>query len=92
MIESVLHRRAAKLGSMRIEQELQDKGLDPEAISAALAALKATELARAQAVWQKKFGAPAANALEAARQMRFLATRGFGADVIRRAVKGPASD
>jgi len=57
-----------------------------------MATLKATELERAQAVWQKKFGALPTNALEAARQMRFLATRGFGADVIRRAVKGPASD
>lgn len=92
VIESVLHRRAAKLGSTRIERELQDKGLEPDAISAAMATLKATELERAQAVWQKKFGALPTNALEAARQMRFLATRGFGADVIRRAVKGPASD
>ena len=92
VIESVLHRRAAKLGNTRIAQELQGKGLEPEAISAALATLKATELERARAVWQKKFGTPATNAQEAARQMRFLAARGFGADVIRRAVKDPASD
>ncbi len=92
VIESVLHRRASKLGSTRIRQELQGKGLDPDAISDALASLKTTELERAQAVWQKKFGAPPANAMEAARQMRFLAARGFCADTIRRAVKGPASD
>ncbi len=92
VIESVLNRRAAKLGTTRIGQELQGKGLDPDAISDALASLKATEVERARAVWQKKFGTVAANASEAARQMRFLASRGFGADAIRRAIKGLASD
>ena len=92
VIESVLNRRSAKLGSTRIHQELQGKGLDPDAVSAALASLKATETERALAVWQKKFGTPAANAPEAARQMRFLASRGFGADAIRRVLKDRASD
>jgi regulatory protein len=92
VIESVLNRRAAKLGATRIEQELQGKGLDPEAISDALASLKATEQERARVVWQKKFGTPAANAQEAARQMRFLASRGFSADAIRRVLKDRASD
>jgi regulatory protein len=92
VIESVLNRRSAKLGATRIHQELQGKGLDPDAISDALASLKATEAERAQAVWQKKFGTPAANATEAARQMRFLASRGFCSDAIRRVLKGLASD
>ena len=92
VIESVLNRRAAKLGSTRIQQELQGKGLGRDAISATLASLKATEAERARAVWQKKFGVPPVDAPDAARQMRFLAARGFGADAIRSAVKGPASD
>ena len=92
VIESVLNRRTAKLGATRIEQELQGKGLDPEAISDALASLKATEQERARVVWQKKFGTRAANAQEAARQMRFLASRGFSADAIRRVLKDRASD
>lgn len=91
VIESIVHRRAAKLGTARIKQELQGKGLDPAAITEALAGLQATERERALAVWRKKFGEPAADALEAARQMRFLASRGFGADAIRRIVAG-ASD
>ena len=88
VIESVLHRRAAKLGTARIRQELQGKGLDPEAISEALMSLQATERERALEVWRKKFGAPPADALEAARQMRFLASRGFSGEVIRRVVAG----
>ena len=91
VIESIVHRRAAKLGTARIKQELQGKGLDPEAVSAALAGLKATEQVRAQEVWRKKFGEPAEDAQAAAKQMRFLAARGFGGDVIRKVV-GKSSD
>ena len=88
VLESVVNRRAGKLGAQRIKQELQAKGLDPQAVTHAIAELRSTELARAQAVWTKKFAAPAQDASEAARQMRFLAARGFEGDVIRRVVKG----
>jgi regulatory protein len=92
VIESVLHRRAAKLGTARIKQELQGKGLDPLAVSEALAGLKGSERERAQEVWRKKFGSPPVDAQAAAKQMRFLAARGFGGDVIRRVVAGADDD
>lgn len=92
VIESVIHRRAGKLGLMRIRQELQGKGLDPEAVASALSGLKTTERERAREVWRKKFGEPAADAQEVAKQMRFLASRGFGGDVIRQVVKGASDD
>lgn len=92
VIESVLHRRAAKLGTARIKQELQGKGLDPLAVSEALAGLKSSEQARAHEVWRKKFGSPPVDAQAAAKQMRFLAARGFGGDVIRRVVAGFPDD
>lgn len=88
VVESVVNRRSAKLGASRIKQELQAKGLDPQAISKALAELHTTEQARAQAVWIKKYGATPRDPTEAARQMRFLAARGFSGEVIRRVVKG----
>ncbi len=91
VIESVLHRRAAKLGTARIKHELQSKGLEPQVVTAALADLQATEYERALAVWCKKFGGPPADAQTAARQIRFLAARGFGSDAIRRVVKAPTS-
>jgi len=92
VIESVLHRRASKLGTARIKQELQGKGLDPLAVSEALAGLKGSERERAQEVWRKKFGSPPVDAQAAAKQMRFLAARGFGGDVIRRVVAGADDD
>jgi regulatory protein len=88
VIESVLHRRAAKLGASRVRQELQAKGLDPEAVSQAVQTLQTTEVARAREVWRKKFSGPPQDAAERARQMRFLAARGFGGDTIRRVVSG----
>lgn len=91
VIESVVYRHAAKLGAARIKQELQSKGLAPDAINAALTDLQSSEPERALAVWRKKFGQLPVDAQAAAKQMRFLAARGFGADAIRRVVKAPAS-
>jgi regulatory protein len=84
VVESVIHRRAARLGAARIRQELLNKGLSVELVAAAMEGLKANELERARAVWRKKFDSPAADAGGRAKQMRFLAARGFGGDVIRR--------
>ena len=87
-IESVVHRRANKLGAARIKQELAAKGLSGEAVAQAMEALRETELGRAQDVWRKKFGRPPEDAAEQAKQMRFLITRGFTAEVVRRVIKG----
>lgn len=92
VIESVLHRRSAKLGAARIKQELQGKGLDPQAVRDAVAGLQETERVRAQEVWRRKFGAAPTDAKETMRQMRFLATRGFTTDVIRRVVGGKTDE
>jgi regulatory protein len=53
VVESVINRRQAKLGLARIKQELLGKGLGKEAVLDAMAGLKATELERARALWQK---------------------------------------
>ena len=90
VVESVLHRRSAKLGASRIKQELQSKGLAPQAVAQAMDELRGSELERARAVWRKKFGQAPVDAAERGKQMRFLAARGFGGDTIRRVVS--ASD
>ena len=92
VVDSVLHRRSSKLGTQRIRQELQSKGLEPEAVAQAVAQLRSTEVERAREVWRKKFGSPPADASERAKHMRFLATRGFGGDAIRRVVSGADED
>ena len=84
--ESLLHRRAGRLGNARVLQELRAKGVPEDVIRDAAQQLRDSELARAREVWRKKFGRPPQDAAERARQLRFLAVRGFGGDVARRAL------
>jgi regulatory protein len=84
--ETRVHARAARHGTLRIRQELGRHGVELGAEQAA--ALRATEFARAKAVWDRKFKAPAADARGRASQARFLLGRGFSAEVVRRIVGG----
>ena len=84
VVDSVVHRRAGRLGAMRIRQELQAKGLDSARVKEAVARLKPSELDRARGVWRKKFDALPVGAAERGKQARFLAGRGFDGEVIGR--------
>lgn len=86
--ESVLNSQGRRYGVRRLKQTLQLKGLAPELVASTLQQARGTELERAQDVWRRRFGAPALDAAERARQMRFMAGRGFEGDVIRRVVRG----
>jgi regulatory protein len=90
--DSLLHRRAPKLGAGRIRQELQAKGLDNELVAQAMASLRPTEAERAREVWRRKFGALPNDARERARQTRFLLARGFGGELVRRVLNTPDED
>jgi regulatory protein len=50
--------------------------------------LRSTELERAREVWGRKFGEAATEPKEKARQIRFLVSRGFAAEVVRKVVQG----
>lgn len=92
VIESVIHRRAARLGASRVRQELQAKGLPAEAVAQAVDGLRGSELERAREVWRKKFGRVPADAADWARQARFLVARGFDAGVARRIIGDAGRD
>ena len=85
-VESRVSARSRKQGTLRIKLELSRHGLALEPAQAA--ALRETEFARAQALWQRKFGEVAPEPKLRARQARILAARGFAADVVRRVVGG----
>ncbi len=78
--ESRVHARVSRFGNLRIRQELQQHGLSltPEMASD----LRQSERDRASEVRQRKFGDSPVTASERARQARFLAGRGFSAEVI----------
>jgi regulatory protein len=78
----LVHAKRSRFGTQRITYELRQKGIAEELISAALPALKESELEAVRVVWQKKFGALPQDAKEKAKQARFLQSRGFALDMI----------
>lgn len=82
--QNLAHRRSATQGVNRIVQELRQHGLADETVSALQQQLRQTELERARAVWDKKFGQAPQDAKAYAKQFRFLATRGFSSECLRR--------
>ena len=92
LAQSMARVGAQRYGNARIKANLQAKGLPAELVSAAINDIEDSEQLRAHAVWAKKFGAVATEPKERARQMRFLASRGFSTDTIYRVIKGGAGD
>ncbi|MBS0344325.1 MAG: recombination regulator RecX [Proteobacteria bacterium] len=92
VVASVLHQRAARSGALKVKQELQAKGIAPEAVAQAVATLQDTELERAAALWRRRFDALPADAKERARQMRFLLARGFSGAVAAKVLRGGFED
>jgi len=89
--QSLVNRRASKKGAALVAQELRRHGVSDEQVAQLHDQLKSTETVRAREVWEKKFGQPPANAKEYARQFRFLASRGFSPDCLRK-ILGDADD
>ena len=88
--ESRVNARAGRHGQARIKQELARLGVTLDAETAQQ--LRNTEFERAREVWRRKFGELAADAAGRARQARFLASRGFAAEVVWRVVGGREPD
>ncbi|GGC52841.1 recombination regulator RecX [Paraburkholderia caffeinilytica] len=86
--ESLIHRRSSRLGASRIVGELKQHAVDQTLVEEASAQLRETELARAQAVWRKKFDRLPETPAERAKQARFLASRGFSGATIGKILKG----
>lgn len=86
--ESLRARKSEKFGSRRIAQELKQHQLDPEILNEQLQKLKVSESERCFEIWQKKFGEVSLEPKEIAKQIRFLANKGFSQDLIMRIVKG----
>jgi regulatory protein len=92
-VESRVRVRGERFGIQRIRLELAQHGLALPAETEA--GLLSSEFDRACAVWARKFGRAAAapqadqhpHAEYQAKQARFLASRGFSGDVIRRVLR-----
>ncbi|MEM5314051.1 recombination regulator RecX [Paraburkholderia sp. JHI869] len=90
--ESVVHRRASRVGAGRIVSELKRHAVGDALIEEVSTQLRETELTRARTVWQKKYGQLPETPAERARQARFLAARGFSMSIIGKILKGIEED
>ena len=86
--ESLANSRADRHGSLRLKADLRDKGVTDADAAEVVRQARQHDFEAARAVWQRKFGRPPEDLAERARQMRFLAGRGFPLDVVRRVVGG----
>ncbi len=86
--EQWAHYRSQRYGTRRLVAELRQKGVASDIISTTLENLDTDEFATARALWLRKFGQPPQDAKERAKQLRFLAARGFSTGVIYRVVGG----
>ena len=88
--EQVVHARKGRYGSLKVAHELREKGVTDSLVEEAVAGMD--DLKSAQVVWQKKFGETPKNREAWAKQARFLQSRGFGFDIIKRVLKGDPED
>jgi len=88
--ESYVADHRARAGAIKLAFNLRQRGVADNIIEAVLNDNRDSELERAQTVWQKKFGSAPTDMTEKARQMRFLQSRGFGTEVIRRVIHDAA--
>lgn len=88
--ECFVRSRGERFGADRLRRELAERGVAPELVADALeGSLSADEIARARAVWVRKFGQVPQDPKDWARQARFLQSRGFSGEVIRKLLKEP---
>jgi len=87
-----VHARKARFGSVRVASELREKGVADELIANAVLEIKATELEHAREVCRKKYKASPTSREDWAKQARFLQSRGFGFDVIKKVLNSKSGD
>ncbi|NOS96411.1 MAG: recombination regulator RecX [Methylotenera sp.] len=90
--EMLVHARKTKFGSARVANELREKGVADDLIASAVAEVKATELDNAREVCRKKYKTSPISREDWAKQARFLQSRGFGFDVIKKVLNEKIND
>ena len=90
--EALVRRRSERYGMKKIADELDRAGVDAKQSAKLLGVLKETEFQRAYDLWTRKYGVRAQDQKERARQYRFLASKGFGSEVVAKVIGGQSPD
>jgi regulatory protein len=86
LVQAVLD-APARRGAARVLHDLRRRGVEPALIEAARRPLLDGELDAARSLWGRRFGRPALDAADRARQIRFLRYRGFAPTTIERVLR-----
>lgn len=86
--EQWVYYRSQRYGQQRLKHELYEKGIAPDIIEQVLEEVSNDAETTARAIWQKKFPLPPRDINERAKQLRYLASRGFSLHVIYAVVSG----
>jgi regulatory protein len=92
VVDAVVRAQRARFGSRRIRYELLKRGVEADRVATAVESLRAGDVAALRDVWRRKFGRVPRNAVERARQIRFLQSRGFELDMILRVIRSGDTD
>ena len=90
--EQIVHARQTKFGSAKIAHELREKGVADHLIADAIEQVKDNELDNATEVWRKKFKHGPQSHEEWAKQARFLQSRGFSFDMIKKVLNATEAE
>lgn len=84
--------RSARYGDMRVAMELKTQGVESDLVRETIEAIEEPEIVRATRLWERRFGEAPSDHKERARQIRFLASRGFRMSTVMTVVNRAASD
>lgn len=79
--------RSMRYGDRRVAMELKTQGVGQELVRETIEAIEEPEIVRATRLWERRFGEAAQDYKERARQIRYLAARGFRMDTVMKVVK-----
>ncbi len=82
--ESYVADHRARAGSIKLAYDLRQRGVNDTTIEDVLSKNRDSEPERAREVWRKKFGIQPTDATEKTRQVRFMQSRGFTTEAIRK--------
>lgn len=86
--ESLVRRKSERYGHRRVSEELKRNKIDSDVTSQLIGQMRLTEFDRAKEIWDKKYGVVATDPKDLARQARFLANKGFDADIVLKIIRG----
>lgn len=90
--QQIVQARKRKFGAGKIAHELREKGVADDLVTEAVTELKLSEFEYANVAWHRKFSKTAQTREEWAKQARFLQSRGFGFETIKKVLNSKFDD